>query len=156
MLGGLAKALRMLGYDTIYWRGEGDKLLDWARREGRIILTRRRGLLKYKGDLRIFLISRDNPREQLDELIKEVPLDLERLQPLSRCLCCNRAIVPVGKEDVEHRVPDHIYQSHREFSTCTNCKRIYWKGTHRSHMEGTIQRLVEEWRIRYRSPKGRL
>ena len=41
MLGKLVKELRMLGYDTVYYRGEGTyPLIKLAREEGRVILTR--------------------------------------------------------------------------------------------------------------------
>lgn len=156
MLGGLAKALRMLGYDTLYWRGEGEEILDLARREGRIILTRRQGLLKNKNDVKIFYISCDNTWHQLLQLINAYPLILDNIEPLSRCLCCNGPILPVKKEDIEDRVPDHIYQTQKDFSACRDCKRVYWRGTHRKNMEATIQRLREELRFKDRTLKDPL
>ena len=45
-LGRLSKWLRLLGYDTVYWRGEADRsFLRKAEKEGRVVLTRRRDVL---------------------------------------------------------------------------------------------------------------
>ena len=52
MLGKLAKGLRMLGYDTIYYRGEDvGPLIQLARQEDRVILTRNTKLTQGKSDL---------------------------------------------------------------------------------------------------------
>ncbi|MBI2903001.1 MAG: hypothetical protein HYY12_05370 [Candidatus Methylomirabilis oxyfera] len=40
MLGRLAKWLRVLGYDTLYWRGDDAGLLRLAVAEDRLVLTR--------------------------------------------------------------------------------------------------------------------
>ena len=40
MLGRLAKWLRVLGYDTLYWRGDDAGLVRLAVAEGRLVLTR--------------------------------------------------------------------------------------------------------------------
>ncbi len=49
-LGGLAHMLRMAGFDTLYRNDYRDReIADIAEREGRIILTRDRELLKYRG-----------------------------------------------------------------------------------------------------------
>ena len=45
-LGRLSTWLRILGYDTVYWRGEADRVfLRMAERQGRAVLTRRKDLL---------------------------------------------------------------------------------------------------------------
>ena len=45
-LGRLSTWLRMLGYDTVYWRGVAERsFLRKAEKEGRAVLTRRKDLL---------------------------------------------------------------------------------------------------------------
>lgn len=144
MLGRLVKGLRMLGYDTLYWRGESKAILELASRDGRIVLTRNRSLLRARDGLKVVLICSDNPGEQLKELIKELDLSLDGTCLQSRCLCCNGLLVPICKEEVEDSIPDYVYQTHKDFSSCTHCSRIYWKGTHQRNMEMRIQRLREE------------
>jgi uncharacterized protein with PIN domain len=40
MLGRLAKWLRLVGYDTLYWRGDDARLVHLALAEKRLLLTR--------------------------------------------------------------------------------------------------------------------
>ncbi len=141
MLGKLAKGLRMLGYDTIYWRGESKAILDVAKRDGRIALTRNKSLLGVGDGLKVVFIYSDNPKEQLKELIKELDLSLESSRFTGRCLRCNGPLKPIRKEEVEDRVPDFVYQTQQDFCYCSLCGKIYWKGSHLHNMETRIQRL---------------
>lgn len=144
MLGKLVKGLRMLGYDTLYWRGDSQAILKLASRDGRIVLTRKRSLLKARDGLKVVLVCSDNPREQLLEIVRECDLSLDGAHLKSRCLCCNGLLLPVQKEVVVEGVPDYIYQTHKAFSSCSQCGKIYWKGTHLHNMDKRIQGLREE------------
>ena len=78
MLGRLAKALRMLGYDAHYDSGITDsdlKLL--AVREGRAVLTRDREIAETSLPLRVVLVESDHPEEQLRQIVREFGLDVE-------------------------------------------------------------------------------
>ena len=82
MLGKLAKELRMLGYDTIYYRGEdAHQLIQLARQEGRVILTRNTKLFPKKLRVSILRVTEDDPTLQLRELIEKryISLDEETL-----------------------------------------------------------------------------
>ncbi|MEM1531987.1 MAG: DUF5615 family PIN-like protein, partial [Nitrososphaerota archaeon] len=46
MLGSLVTWLRILGYDTEYWKGEDKEMIEVAKKEGRIILTKDKGVVK--------------------------------------------------------------------------------------------------------------
>ena len=60
MLGRLAKWLRILGYDTAYFPHLDDnQLVRLARAEGRLLLTRDRGLARRRG-LQYLLIESDH------------------------------------------------------------------------------------------------
>ncbi len=65
-LGTLAKWLRILGYDTLYERGDAD--LDFLRRaaeDGRIALTRKRDLARRPPVVRLVVVKADHVRDQL-------------------------------------------------------------------------------------------
>ncbi|MEN6310956.1 MAG: DUF5615 family PIN-like protein, partial [Acidobacteriota bacterium] len=62
MLGRLAKWLRVLGFDVLYFsRAEDRELVAIARRDGRVLLTRDTGLIEKtkKRENRLFVASDD-------------------------------------------------------------------------------------------------
>ena len=141
MLGKLAKELRILGYDTIYYRGEeAHQLIQLARQEGRVILTRNTKLLPRRSEDRILRLTEDNPLLQLKELIQKGYISLDEGNLFSRCLLCNASLDEIPREKAEGKVPDFIFHQKKEFSQCPQCHRIYWPG---SHME-KMQRRMEE------------
>jgi len=144
MLGKLAKELRMLGYDTLYYRGENTYLLiKWGREEGRVILTRNTKLLPRKPEDRILRIMEDKPLSQLRELIKKGLVSLKEEIFFTRCLLCNHLLEKMTREEVEGNVPDFIFYQEKEFSRCPQCLRIYWKGSHQDHMQRRIEELFQ-------------
>jgi uncharacterized protein with PIN domain len=144
MLGKLAKELRMLGYDTLFYRGENTyPLIKRARDEGRVILTRNTKLLPRRPEDRIFRIMEDKPLLQLKELIKKGLVSLKEEGLFTRCLLCNHLIDEIPREEVEGNVPDFIFYQQKEFSRCPQCLRIYWKGSHQGHMEKKIEELFQ-------------
>ena len=90
MLGTLAKWLRILGYDAFYRnRIEDGELVELARAEGRVVLTRDRRLTERRRARPFVLIASDRPEEQIRQLIAEIGLELREERLLSRCLPCN-------------------------------------------------------------------
>ncbi|MBI4838484.1 MAG: Mut7-C RNAse domain-containing protein [Nitrospirae bacterium] len=145
MLGRLARWLRLLGYDTLYYpRIEDTQLLKIAREEDRILLTkdthlvRRRGLRKYaeynthaeadKTQITYFLLNENNPFEQLKTVISN--LKLKDFSLMSRCAVCNALIAGITKENVKDLVPEYVFQTSEDFKQCQGCKKLYWEGTH--------------------------
>jgi hypothetical protein len=146
MLGKLAKELRMLGYDTIYYRGEdAHQMIQLARQEGRVILTRNTVLIPKRPEDRIIRVMEDNPLLQLRELIQKRYISLNEENFFSRCLLCNVLIDEIPKEEVAGKVPDFIFYQQKTFYRCPQCGRIYWQGTHQGNMQKTIDelRLIE-------------
>jgi len=133
MLGRLAKWLRVLGYDTTYFPHlDDDQLVRLARAEGRLLLTRDRGLAQRRG-LQCLLIESDHLEEQLGQVLAEPTLTEEH--SFSRCPVCNTPLQKVKKPELEGRVPPHIFRTHKDFSLCPNCDKIYWPGTHWARMQ---------------------
>jgi len=142
MLGRLAKELRMLGYDTVFYRGEDPyPLVKLAREEGRVILTRNTKLTPKRPEDRIVRIMEDKPSLQLRELIQSKIISLHEEIPFSRCLLCNIVLNEIPREEAEGKVPDFIFYQQKEFFRCPQCLRIFWQGSHQDHMLEKIERL---------------
>ncbi|MEE9220205.1 MAG: Mut7-C RNAse domain-containing protein [candidate division NC10 bacterium] len=141
MLGRLAKWLRIVGYDTLYFRDAPDsRLVALARREGRILLTRDTRLLLRRRLCQILFIHHDQVWDQLKQVTRELGLTMgERLG--SRCLRCNRSLEYLAKERAAGRVPEYVFRHHDLFFHCGECGRIFWDGTHLHHMEETVRAL---------------
>jgi uncharacterized protein with PIN domain len=145
MLGKLAKGLRMLGYDTVYYRGENAyPLIKLAREEDRVILTRNTKLIPKRPEDRIIRIGEDKPLLQLRELIQKEVISLNEENLLSRCLLCNIPIEEIRRGEAEGKVPDFIFYQQKEFFRCPQCLRIYWQGSHQENMQKKVEELFEQ------------
>lgn len=144
-LGKLARRLRMLGFDTVYGnRLEDGEIVDIARRERRIILTRDRRLLFRKAVSHGYWVRSDDPATQLVEVVERLDLATQS-QPLQRCLECNGLIESVAAEQVWSRLQPLTRRYYRKFYRCPDCDKIYWEGSHVDHMEDTIRRTIDPW-----------
>ena len=142
MLGKLAKQLRMLGYDALYYRGEDlYPLIRLGRQEGRVILTRNTKLIPRRPEDVILRITEDQPLLQLKELIQKANIEIDEGKVFSRCLLCNALLDPMSRIEVEGRVPDFIFYQQKEFFRCPQCQRIYWPGSHQENMQRRIEKL---------------
>lgn len=143
-LGKLAKWLRILGYDTLYFQEKGlKKLLEKAERENRMILTRNRQLRKLLVEKKSLFITQNQPWLQLKEVIQAYNLEKSR-KPFSLCLLCNQPLREIAKSKIEGKVPEYVYDTQNNFFTCPQCQRIYWPGTHLQGMEEKIDTLCWE------------
>ena len=144
-LGKLVKWLRILGYDTVYWRSDDLRgLLRRAQEEGRALITKDTKLFQGKGSLKALLIREDNPFLQLQEVVHLFELPVTEDMLFSRCLTCNTPLEDVAPEEVKGVVPDYIYHTLQEFSRCPFCRKVYWAGTHYGHMARVVERLQEK------------
>ena len=138
MLGRLARWLRLVGYDTLYYPDiEDSLLLRIAREENRTLLTRDTRLVKVRGLKNYLLLKENDPFEQLKNVILTFNLfpDSTSLKSiiipdLSRCSLCNQVLESVPKEHAKKHVPEYVFQNSGSFKHCKNCGRFYWKGTH--------------------------
>jgi len=142
-LGKLARRLRMLGFDTRYGnRLEDREIVEIARRERRIILTRDRRLLFRKAVTHGYWVRSDDPATQVDEVLERMDL-VAQVEPLRRCLECNGLIETVDREAVWSSLEPMTRRYYDSFYRCADCGKIYWEGSHVEHMNGAIRRLVE-------------
>jgi len=144
-VGKLAKWLRMMGYDAVFFGGSDDAyLVAEALAEGRIILTRdthimERGVIT-SGRLKALLINSDKPESQIRQVINTLNLDC-RSRPFTLCLECNQPLVERAKDEVKDRVPPYVFQTQNQYMECPACRRIYWRGTHWQAMNKKIERF---------------
>ena len=145
-LGRLARWLRILGFDTIYFKSDNKAtLILIALREDRFIVTRskykRQGLKKKTIEL-----SSNELKLQLKELIKTLDLKIEEKRMFTRCTLCNEELVEVGKQEVQNLVPEYVYETQKAFMKCPSCNKIYWQGSHWGKVSEVVSKLVN-WRL---------
>lgn len=140
-LGTLARALRMLGFDTVYDTTLTDKAIAGiAAAEQRIVLTRDVNLLKHKAIPFGYWLRSQHTEAQLAEVSRRFGL-AEQMRPFTRCLVCNGEFVPVSKQQVLDQLPPKTRLYFEEFYQCATCARVYWKGSHYERMLELVQRL---------------
>lgn len=139
MLGSLAKRLRWLGYDTIYWRaGSDEALMARARIDDRLIVTRDHALARRRG-VAALLIESESLAEQLAEVRAALPIPP---QPFARCGECNGLLQTLDRDAARALVPPYVWQTQDAFWRCTGCGRIYWKGTHWPGLLAELEELI--------------
>ncbi|RTR00454.1 Mut7-C RNAse domain-containing protein [Halomonas nitroreducens] len=140
-LGRLARYLRLLGFDCRYRNHAGDaELAAQAEREGRILLTRDRNLLKRKRVALGRCVRADDPFVQLEEVARAFAL-LDELAPFTRCTRCNGRLEAVDKAAVDHRLEPLTRRYVDTFLQCEACGQVYWHGSHVPRMETLVERL---------------
>lgn len=131
MLGRLVRWLRMLGYDTVYDpRADDAAIARLAARDGRIVLTRDRGLLRRRLVREGLLVDHDDVGAQLRIVVDALALDIAPERRFRRCLVCNAPLAEARPDEVAGRVPPFVLRTHAAFRACTGCGRVYWPGTH--------------------------
>jgi len=144
--GKLARWLRMMGYDTLFFSDiEDGHLVDMAMKEGRVVVTRDTQIAKRRvaanGSLRVILSRDDDPKQQLMQVLKDLNLDCRQMQ-FTRCLECNRRLVSRSKEEVKDLVPPYVFRTQTQYMQCPFCKRIYWQGTHWQRMKRDLEEIT--------------
>ncbi|WP_461834136.1 Mut7-C RNAse domain-containing protein [Desulfothermus sp.] len=141
-VGKLARFLRMLGYDCFFdWSIPDDEIAEIAFSEKRIVLSKDIQLLKRKKILWGKFIQANFPIDQLKEVVNFFGLDFNN-RAFTRCLVCNKRLVPVDKDAIIHRLEPKTKKYYNEFSICPVCKRIYWQGSHVEKMKDLLKKLV--------------
>jgi uncharacterized protein with PIN domain len=143
-LGRLARLLRLLGFD-VWWSNDADDgtLADISLSEHRILLTRDRGLLKRRAITHGLFVHSQQAEEQTLAVLRRLNLQ-QRLAPFTRCVRCNGALVAVPKEEVLDHLEPLTRRYYDEFSRCTGCGRIYWRGSHFAKLSGIVDRLLQQ------------
>lgn len=144
MLGGLARWLRALGYETDWEHGiEDSELVERAARKQAIILSSDQPLFNRKritsGEVRALFVPRHEPvLDQAVFVLKTFALPVARL----RCMACGGALITVARDEVEAEVPPGAFRCFEEFFRCGGCRKVYWHGTHWTRIEATREEIA--------------
>ena len=144
MLGKLARWLRALGFDAVFFRSIGDdELLRLSEREGRVLLTRDTELSARAEEGQVLFIRSEDWRSQVRQVLDAFDLR-DRIAPYTRCLECNARLKPIPRSEARNLVAPFVYETASGFSLCPGCRRVFWKGTHQNDMEDTIADILRK------------
>ncbi len=151
-VGKLAKWLRLMGYDSLFFDGSDDShMVARALAEGRVILTRDTEIMKRRvitsGRIKAVLINSDDPERQMQQLMDTLNLN-RQFRPFTLCLECNQPLLERSREEVKDLVPPYVYKTQRQYMECPACHRIYWRGTHWEAMSRMLETLPLDKRLR--------
>jgi len=140
-LGKLVRYLRMLGFDSYYSNDlEDDFIVEKAKQDKRIILTRDLQILKNRKVTHGYYVRSTDPKKQLKEVVKRFDLK-KNLDPFSICMDCNGLLQKVPKSIIENELEKGTREAFDEFYRCRDCNKIYWRGSHFDKMEQLIEDL---------------
>jgi len=144
-VGKLARWLRMLGYDTMYFNDIDDgELVKLGLKQKRVIVTKDTQIMLRRvitdGRVRAVLITDDDPKDQFRFLSKEFKLD--RSKQFTRCLECNQVLVHRDRNEVRELVPPYVFKTQTQYYQCLECERVYCRATHWQHMTQELDDLL--------------
>jgi len=143
-VGRLARWLRILGYDTAYFRQDNtSKALLLALREGRIIITRNKALHD-KVSVKSVYLKEEKIKAQLKKVVDELNIEVDQDSMFTRCVICNRLLDKIDKAGIKDRVPAYVFKTQDEFMECRQCRRVYWPGTHWGNIKKALNNLFQE------------
>jgi uncharacterized protein len=145
MLGGLARWLRMLGYDAEYdSKMDDNTLLNHTQKDGTILLTRDQELhdRARKKSLSSILILGKTEEDDLAQLAKNLGISLEIDMASTKCPKCGSPLREVSKDEASDSVPPASLKLYDRFWKCTgaNCGKTYWVGSHWKNIRQTLEK----------------
>ncbi|RLF20217.1 MAG: hypothetical protein DRZ82_03210 [Thermoprotei archaeon] len=135
MLGNLARWLRLLGFDSKYLPHESDnELIEYARREQRILLTKDRDLAEKarRRGVNVLLLKGNRLETWLATLSNRYGISLEIDPNLARCPHCNTPLQRVSAKALAELniITWKPPVEKGEYWICPKCRQVYWKGRH--------------------------
>ncbi len=141
-LGGLARFLRMLGYDTAHENHYPDeRIRSLSVVERRVVLTRDRELLKCRDIFLGCYVRERKAQAQLCEVAARFDL-AARARPFTLCLRCNLPLSPATDAEVRAYARPEVLDRYSVFVRCDGCGRIYWEGSHFARMRAALGRML--------------
>ena len=137
MLIKLGKWLRIAGYDTaiittsMLDRDIAQKALD----EKRLLITRDRHFTEIKKvKTSVIWLQVNSTEECVHALNQKLHINWTKAA-FSRCTLCNTPLIAIDKEKIDPQVIQHAEHG---FFYCTQCHKVYWKGSHTKRMHTTL------------------
>ena len=148
MNGDLARWLRILGYDCVYFSNgdEADeRIMELAMKQGRILLTSDSTL--YKKSLRAGVeaaFTRGVTRHaRLAQLMKTGYIDTDLKRRLRRCTTCNALLTETERESVSALTDQRVETADDRIWVCNQCGKVYWTGSHWKGITRTLQQAAQ-------------
>ncbi len=143
MLGKLARWLRLLGFDTLYYPSIPDEeLVKVAKKEGRVVLTKDSQLANTNKYDKLLYVASSDPDQQIKMVLKKFNLNPWK-GLFSRCVYCNELVQKVTDiSKFKDKIPSHTYHTTSSFYYCPACGRVYWEGSHHEKIRRKIKKLV--------------
>ncbi|KAH7287635.1 hypothetical protein KP509_32G067300 [Ceratopteris richardii] len=139
MVGGLAKHLRNVGFDTVSFHKKVDprKLVELAEKEHRVLLTQDVKLLGrgFMPATHAYHVKSKGKEEQLFEVVRRFGLEILEENLLSRCTKCNGEFFPnsltpdeaLAAFPVGQTLPRQDIIEQLVFWQCSKCMHMYWQ-----------------------------
>lgn len=141
MCGGLARWLRLIGYDTLYFNTNRKiDIIRIAEKEKRIVLTKDKKLALSYPEV-VFYIEGENTQKQFEEVVKKFKLEIKEENLFTRCSLCNNQLEKIEKEKIKNLVPEYVYNTKDRFAICRECNKIYWEGDHCLYIRKRLKNL---------------
>jgi uncharacterized protein with PIN domain len=145
MLGSLAKWLRIMGFNTLYFRVIDDnELVKIAKQEDRILLTRDLGISSSKKAGQCILIRSQDTMEQLREVLKSLGSQPYKVISPQRCASCNGELLPAERSAIFGEVPEYVFWNSGDFLKCGDCGKVYWDGSHKIVIDAVIAAINKD------------
>ena len=137
----LAVYLRLMGLDALHRPCFPDQeLAKVSAEEGRVLLTRDKGLLMRKEVVHGGFVRATDPMAQLPEVLHRFGAR-ELYATFSRCLACSGPLRTIPEAEVAHRLLPSTRSLYHDYWTCPRCDRVFWEGPHVRRMRA----WVEDW-----------
>jgi uncharacterized protein with PIN domain len=151
MLGSIARKLRIFGFDTLYVaHTHDDEILKIGIEENRIILTCDKELFKRilkREEAHSVLLQGSDDLKHIVHILSKCGITSLKFHTIdSRCAVCNGFLIRKKPSDVIKDVHSNVLKRHQQFFKCSDCKKIYWEGTHLTHIQQTVKLINENMR----------
>jgi len=125
---------------------DDDSLLEVAKTEGRVLLTRDVKLygLAHRNLIAVCLVKGNNTQERLISLSRQFSMKLELDPDTSRCSKCNSKIGRVRKEVILNNIPSGTASFYERFWRCSKCYKVYWQGAHWKNISKTLEKVLSQ------------
>jgi len=147
MLGNIAKKLRLMGYDSMYFSDiNDDELIQLAKKDERIIISRDGDLIRksLKNGIKSILVKNSTEIEQFHDIIKKSNLKIIEINgDIARCPNCNSKTQSIDKKNILQKIPIKVLEYNDRFWECKSCNQIFWEGTHIKNLQKFVGELNE-------------
>jgi uncharacterized protein with PIN domain len=147
MLGNIAKKLRLMGYDSMYFSSiNDDELIQLAKNDKRIIISRDEDLVRksIKNGIKLILTKNSTEIEQFRDMIKKSNLKIIEINgDRARCPNCNSKTQSIDKKNILQKIPIKVLEYNDRFWECKSCNQIFWEGTYIKNLQKFVGELNE-------------